>query len=86
MKVLDGGERSNGQKQPPLHDLNYKAVIKSFLLYNFIHSFISYIRYSGIKYFKYAYFQCFKNPAILQKLIDLKGRLPETKCTISRSA
>ena len=34
---------------------------------------------------KNAYFQCFKNPAFLQKLIDRKGRLPETKCSISRS-
>ena len=35
---------------------------------------------------KNTYFQCFKNPVFLQKLIDRKGRLPETKCTISRSA
>ena len=34
---------------------------------------------------KNTYFQCFKNPVFLQKLIDRKGRLPETKCTISRS-
>ena len=56
------------------------------------------IRYSGIKdfdvyyraqkgrlWFKNTYFQCFKNPPFLQKLIDRKERLPETKCAISRS-
>ena len=33
-----------------------------------------------------AYYKRFKYTAFLQELIDLKGRLPETNCTISRSA
>jgi hypothetical protein len=34
---------------------------------------------------KNAYFQYFINPIFSQKQIDRKGRLPETRCTISRS-
>jgi hypothetical protein len=66
-------------------------VNKRLLPYNLVSCLISNIQ--GLRtlgpnmggYGKNTYFLCFKNLAFLQKLIDRKGRVTETKWTISRS-